>query len=78
MKKNPKTKTVRTTKSSSSLELSSDDILGLIKDVIPKDAKNVRIYVQVPGGADWANTQLVIGEDVVLNIEWETEKTEKL
>ena len=37
--------------------------------------RNARIYMKIPGGADWSNTDLDMGEGYPLIIEWE-EKTD--
>jgi hypothetical protein len=45
---------------------------------VPKHAKNVAFQVQVPGGADWSNTILNIGEETELEISWEIEEIEEV
>lgn len=68
----------RTTNSECSVELGENDVLSLLGRVIPKGAKNVEAWIRVPGGADWSNCKLVIGEDVPLMVSWETSCQEDL
>lgn len=70
--------TIRETKCISKTVIPEERIRDLLKNVIPKTATDVRICVRVPGGADWSNTTLVIGEDVDLWVEWKTESVENL
>lgn len=64
------TTTVRTTHR---LELNSIDIVALLTAagyVIPH---GTRAYVWVPGGGDWwSNTELAVGPDAPVVLQWET------
>ena len=57
-----------TTVRSIRIELSRQDILGFLKDFsIPRDAG---VYVQVPGGGDWSNESLDIGDNCPVIVTW--------
>lgn len=60
-----KARTVVTTTTDVRIDLDSDALLGVLKTAfdIPENAK---LHVRVPGGGDWSNTDLTIGEDVPL------------
>ena len=75
MKRSPKKTTVVETTTKHRLELTSVEIIeALRKDdyCIPKDAD---VFVTVPGGGDWSNTNLDL-EDVPLVLTWSERKTE--
>lgn len=73
MKRARSTRTEKTT----TVKLSRADILRMLpKDCMPPRARNVSIYVYVPGGGDWSNMELDIDGDTPLCIKWEeTEET---
>jgi hypothetical protein len=45
---------------------------------IPTDARDVKVFMRVPGGADWSNTNLDVEESCPLIITWKTTKTTEL
>lgn len=59
------------------IELTGDDIRGLLRDKlgieIPASAK---VSVMVPGGGNWANTDLEIDKDRPLEVVWTETETE--
>lgn len=39
---------------------------------VPEGARNLRVFVPVPGGGDWSNTSLIVGEDTPgVTVEWD-------
>jgi hypothetical protein len=64
-----------------SLTITGDELRGLIsqelaamgKERLPDDAY---VYVQVPGGGDWSNTELDLSSETSLQIRWTVEKGE--
>ncbi len=62
----------KTVKISTSSEINRDDPIKLLK--LPEDAE---IFVNVPGGGDWSNMRLDIGEDSNIFIRHSETKTEE-
>lgn len=60
--------------SKSTAILTLDLILALFEDVIPKDAINLRLEVQIPGGGDYSNQRLMVNK---IYIYWETRSSKK-
>lgn len=70
------TKTVRT-EVTKRIELTGQDIRKMVKTVTGNDLPvRAEIYVMVPGGADWSNTELNINVETPVVITW-TEVTEE-
>lgn len=61
-----------TTKHTVTGTISNTKLIELIKQDQPVHPSKYNFWIEVPGGGDWSNTQLNIGEDVDLNyrIEW--------
>lgn len=67
-------KVTKTTDTSVVVELSIDDkaitkLLELAGHIIPK---NAYIYIEVPGGGDWSNTDLKICKHYPVRVRWVT------
>lgn len=54
------------------IELDDKTLLKLVKEFIPENAEDVKIFVEVPGGGDWPNCDLDIGDRQPLVIMWTT------
>jgi len=67
------TRIIRTDTTTVTLEFNREDLLKALQ--LPPEAI---ISVQIPGGGDWSNTELFIGEDVMLDAKWETTATVEL
>ncbi len=50
-------------------------LLALIRQGTPIPA-NANVFVSVPGGGDWSNTDLDIDDDIVIHVHWKTARTE--
>lgn len=62
-----------------SCEVTAADILDVVRQhtLIPEGAR-VRIFVEVPGGGDWSNTELDIAEHPVrVRISWSVDPAQK-
>ena len=51
------------TKEEAQVQVSADQILGLVQHLIPDNARNVRAIFLIPGGGDYSNSEAGI-EDV--------------
>jgi hypothetical protein len=58
------------------VELGKDDVARALRSLGIKVPKDASIHVNVPGGGDWSNTELEIGQDSQLYIEY-TEHSER-
>lgn len=80
----PKLKVQRrqTTREELSVDLDEAALLHAIRTAYPKLGlpENAKLKVRVPGGGDWSNTDLEIGSDGPLTVEWSAsgEKTEEI
>lgn len=61
------TNTVTTVNTTHTVELNRADLLDILKDRFQLErSDHVSITVRVPGGGDWSNTTLSVGDDVPL------------
>lgn len=63
----PAVKKIVDTTEVTQLRLSGNDILAYVKDLIPENAREVKVYFTVPGGGDWSGMNVEIdNKDAVI------------
>jgi len=50
--------------------LDGEDILAMLRQRGHHVHPEAKVVVRVPGGGDWSNMDLVIGEDAVIGVSW--------
>ena len=45
------------------LDISREQLILAFADKIPPSARNIRFTVEIPGGGDWSNDELEIGDE---------------
>lgn len=67
--------TTRTTTTRTVVQFDRADLMAAIRHLMPNLPADATLSVQVPGGGDWSNCNLEIGEDVDrLNVSYEQTK----
>jgi len=62
--------------------LTDEDIGDILSQkygiILPDEATDIRMFVQVPGGGDWSNQDLDIDEDTPVQIVWKTVEDDEM